>query len=271
MRLFEGKNYWSLILGASSGMGLSVARKLASHGVNQILIHRDRRSAMDDVTEAFDEIKAQDVEVLSYNTDGLNSTKIDELIQEIKAATGVNSIKLLLHSISKGNLKLIAPGTGDDHDEYPSVYLSETDIALTTQAMSSSLLSWAQRLFNESMFTPNARIIGLTSEGDKRTWKGYAAVGIAKASLDALNKYLAVEMAEHGITSNIIQAGITKTPSLDMIPGSQRMLSEALERNPMGRLTQPEDVANAVFLLIQDEANWINGARIVVDGGESLK
>ena len=81
---------------------------------------------------------------------------------------------------------------------------------------------------------------------------------------------MAVEFAHKGLTTNIIQAGITQTPSLMMIPGGEAMLASAALRNPQGRLTQPEDVANVIYLLAQDEADWINGARIVVDGGEHL-
>ena len=72
------------------------------------------------------------------------------------------------------------------------------------------------------------------------------------------------------MTVNIIQAGVTDTPSLRLIPGSEELIEQSKNRNPYKRLTTPEDVANTVYLLAQPEASWINGALIHVDGGEHL-
>jgi NAD(P)-dependent dehydrogenase (short-subunit alcohol dehydrogenase family) len=79
---------------------------------------------------------------------------------------------------------------------------------------------------------------------------------------------MAVEFAKYGLTTNLLQAGITATPSLMRIPGSEKLVEYATTHNPSGRMTQPEDVANVVYLLCSDEAAWINGALIHVDGGE---
>ncbi len=74
-----------------------------------------------------------------------------------------------------------------------------------------------------------------------------------------------------GIKANCIQAGITATRSLEMIPGNDKLKAHALKRNPSGRLTTPEDVADATYLLCMEEAKWITGTIIKVDGGESLR
>ncbi len=290
MRIFHDRNYWAIILGASSGMGLATAKKLAKAGMNLALIHRDRRSVLEKVNEEFDAIKQLGIEVLIYNEDALNEEKRGVIIDELVGNVGTKSVRLLLHSISKGNLKPIAQSniierpeaqselenkfqsaqSAMDEIQYPNAKLGELDFTLTAQAMATSLVSWVNDLHEKEMFQESARVIGLTSEGDKRIWKGYAAVGAAKATLEVIAKHLAVEMASTGLTANIIQAGITKTPSLQLIPGSDQMMASAKYRNPKGRLTTPEDVANVVYLMVQDEANWINGARIIVDGGEHL-
>ncbi len=113
-------------------------------------------------------------------------------------------------------------------------------------------------------------MLGLTSEGNAVAWKGYAAVAAAKVSLEALARAIAVEFAPHGIRCNVVQAGITDTPALRAIPGSEHLKAQANLRNPCGRLTTPRDVANAVYLLCLEEAAWINGVVLRVDGGEHI-
>ena len=81
---------------------------------------------------------------------------------------------------------------------------------------------------------------------------------------------IAVEMAPHGIRCNIIQAGVTETPALAAIPGSHHLKAQAQGRNPFGRLTKPRDVANMIYLLSLDDASWVNGEVIRVDGGEHI-
>jgi NAD(P)-dependent dehydrogenase (short-subunit alcohol dehydrogenase family) len=113
-------------------------------------------------------------------------------------------------------------------------------------------------------------VLGLTSEGNAVAWKGYAAVAAAKVALESVSRSIAVEMAPHGIRSNIVQAGVTDTNALRMIPGSAHLKAQARLRNPFHRLTTPEDVANAIYLLCLPEASWINGEIIRVDGGERI-
>ena len=196
----------------------------------------------------------------------------------------------MLLSVARGNLKLLAPNIDQssvikkslkdlDIDtsslELPEVMddsrlLNQEDYQMTIYAMGSSLLDWANEVRDRGLFTNDARIIGLTSEGNKKAWKAYGAVSAAKAVLEALARSMALELAPFGIRTNIIQAGITNTPSLRMIPGSNDIIKQSVIRNPFHRLTQPEDVANVVYLLSTDEASWINGTIIIVDGGEQI-
>ena len=137
--------------------------------------------------------------------------------------------------------------------------------------MSTSLLDWTRSLLKADLFYPDARIIGLTSEGAHKYLEGYAAVSIAKASLESLAKYMAVEFSTYGLKTNIIQAGITETASLRKIPGIEKLIDGAIKRNPFGRMTKPEDVAGVIYLLCTNESSWINGAIIHVDGGEHCR
>jgi NAD(P)-dependent dehydrogenase (short-subunit alcohol dehydrogenase family) len=136
--------------------------------------------------------------------------------------------------------------------------------------MGTSLLSWTQAIRERGLFAADARVLGLTSEGNAVAWKGYAAVAAAKVALESVSRSIAVEMAQFGIRSNIVQAGVTETPALRMIPGSGHLKAQARRRNPFGRLTTPEDVADAIYLLSLPEAAWINGNVLRVDGGERI-
>jgi len=153
-------------------------------------------------------------------------------------------------------------------DEKP--VLKNDDFALTINAMAISLYDWTKAIFEANLFAEDSRIISFTSEGNTKAWVNYAAVSAAKVTLEAITRNIALELAPFGIKANCIQAGVTDTSSLRMIPGSDKIIEHSLKRNPNKRLTQPEDVANVVYLLSKNEASWITGTVIPVDGGEHL-
>jgi enoyl-[acyl-carrier protein] reductase III len=253
---------WALILGGSSGIGLATAQKLGKSGWNLLVVHRDRRSVLVDIEAAFSEIRESGARLISFNFDATSQEKINEHLPQFRQALGDANIDLMLHSVSRGNLK---PFVSKDGPE-----LNLQDLQLTIDAMALNVLTWASTLLKNNFFANPARIITLTSMGNDRVWEGYGAIALAKSTLETLSRYLAVELAPHNIRVNTIQAGVTLTPSLKMIPSYKKMIELVTKNNPMGRMTQPEDVANAIYLLSLDEANWINGSTIHVDGGEHL-
>jgi len=301
---------WAVILGGSSGFGLASAQALAEKGMNLCLVHRDRRALMSAIGSEFDKLRGLGVEVLTFNVDALAAAKRDDVLDQLKDALGESGrVRVLLHSIAFGNLKLLTPeapvkrdnisaladklgidasklqgavdeifADGVDHGHtFASApaysekhFLDEEDFSRTIHAMGTSLLGWLQGTFERGLFAPDARVFGLTSEGNTVAWKGYAAVAAAKVSLESLSRSIAVEYAPFGIRCNIIQAGVTETPALAAIPGSDHMKAQARLRNPFRRLTTPRDVANVICLLATDEAGWINGEIIRVDGGEHI-
>lgn len=304
------RDEWAVVLGASSGFGLATARKLAAHGMGLCLVHRDRRGAMARIEPEFEKLRASGVPVLTHNADALDPDKREAILDALARALGSEGrVRVLLHSIAFGNLKLIAPEAlpsneateklagrlGIDAEalrtaadelfeegvdgvqgiasapEYSSDRLLEDgDVARTIYAMGTSLLSWTRQLHERGMFAADARVLGMTSEGNEVAWKGYAAVAAAKVALESVSRAIAVEMAHYGVRSNIVQAGVTDTPALRAIPGSTNLKAQARTRNPFGRLTTPEDVADVVYLLSLPEAAWINGAIIRADGGERI-
>jgi NAD(P)-dependent dehydrogenase (short-subunit alcohol dehydrogenase family) len=303
---------WALILGGSSGFGLATAKKLGACGMSIAVVHRDRRGAMAAIESEFAAIRAGGTELLTFNVDALSvesrATVLDALTKRMEGRGGV---RLLLHSIASGNLKLLAPlvarpasaeraraslaarlgiepeklaaaieAVASEMDTFADVawparhdstaLLDEEDFARTIHAMGTSLATWAMDVLARGLFASDARVLGLTSEGNEVASRGYAAVAAAKVALESVSRAMAVELAPYGIRSNVLQPGVTDTPALRLIPGSMLAKAVTRQRNPFGRLTTPEDVADVVSLLCTDEAKWINGAIIRVDGGERI-
>ena len=260
---FQHKNYWALIIGGSSGLGLATAKKLAKHGMHICILHRNARAHEDAINAEFNKIKAEGILFKSFNVDAFKEEKRFDIISELVAILGTEGkIRTLVHSVAKGNLKPMLD------DEKPT--LKNDDFRLTINAMAISLYDWTKGIFDAKLFAEDSRIISFTSEGNTKAWKNYAAVSAAKVTLEAITRNIALEFAPFGIRANCIQAGVTDTASLRMIPGSEKIKEHSLQRNPFKRLTQPEDVANAVYLLSKEEASWINGCVIPVDGGEHI-
>jgi enoyl-[acyl-carrier protein] reductase III len=258
---------WAIILGGSSGFGFAAVEKLAIHGMNIAVLYRETAASDKLLKQKLSQIaETNQVIIAPFNINALDAPARAAFINEFsKAVVKKHRIKLLLHSIARGNLKPLMAVNDKE------VSLTQEDIQLTTYAMATSLLDWTRELLAAGLFHADGRIIGLTSEGSDKYWEGYAAVSIAKASLESLTTYMAVELAKYGLRTNLIQAGITATPSLKRIPNSEKLLQHALARNPSGRITKPEDVANVIYLLCTDEAAWINGSVIHVDGGEHCR
>ncbi|ASU34581.1 SDR family oxidoreductase [Mucilaginibacter xinganensis] len=261
------KDLWAVILGGSSGFGYAAVERLALHGMNIAVIYRENKSSDKALKESLAKIEAANTgKILPFNINALDADARASFINNFAAFAGKKSVKVLLHSIARGNLKPLTIKNNVEDGEYNT--LSIEDIQLTTYAMSNSLLDWTRSLLKADLFNTDGRIIGLTSEGAHKYWDSYAAVSIAKASLESLAKYMAVEFSTYGLKTNVIQAGVTETASLKMIPGSEKLLEIGVKRNPLGRLTKPEDVAGVIYLLCTDESFWINGSIIHVDGGE---
>lgn len=265
----------ALILGGSSGLGLATAKKLARQGYDIIIVHRDRKCDLKEITSHFENITLSGSRLCALNADATNPDKRIQMLGDIEAFLdegNAQRIRVLVHSIAKGNLKMmrpeVMPGTASQENTRT---LSNDDLQLTLNAMALSLYDWTKMLVEAELFADDTRIISFTSEGSTKAWPGYAAVSAAKATLESLTRSIALEFATLGIKANCIQAGTTDTRSFQMIPGHETLKKNALERNPNKRLTRPEDVANAAYLLTTREAEWITGTVIKVDGGESLR
>ncbi|RMB61021.1 SDR family oxidoreductase [Dokdonia sinensis] len=257
------KNKWAIILGGSSGLGLATAQKLAQEGMHLFIVHRSRRSVLGDLESITRKLEEQGTKIYQFNIDAMNAEKRSAVVQEALKNVGIGAFKVLVHSIARGNLKPLYHETERT--------LTNEDFKLTIDAMAINCYDWVSAFAKAELFTHDARVIAFTSEGSTRAWHQYGAVAAAKAALESIIRGIALEFAPIHLKANCIKAGVTDTESLRMIPGSEMMKSETLRRNPYGRLTTPQDVANAVYLLCRDEARWINGTVIPVDGGEHIR
>jgi enoyl-[acyl-carrier protein] reductase III len=260
----RSKGEWALILGASSGFGEAASLELASVGLNILGVHLDRKSTLANVDRITNEIKARGREAMFFNVNAADPQKRGEVLDTFHQRyreSGEAPIRVLLHSLAFGTLK---PFIAEQEEEM----LTQAQMDMTLDVMANSLIYWTQDLVRRRLMGSGGRIFAMTSAGGSRVWKTYGAVSAAKAALESHVRQLTLELGPLGITVNAIMAGVTDTPALRKIPGSDRMIKTALTKNPSGRLTTTRDVADAIGLLSDPKAHWITGNVICVDGGE---
>jgi len=258
---------WGLIIGSSSGFGAAASRELARSGLNILGVHFDRRSNMPQVEQVISSIRDTGRDVLFFNINAADPTKRAEALTKVEEhwnkTGGEHFVKVLLHSVAFGSLK---PYVG----ESPEEELTQQQMDMTVDVMGNNLVYWVQDLFRRKMLGRGSRIYAMTSAGGHSVIPNYGAVSAAKAVMESHIRQLAYELMPYGITANAIQAGVTVTPGSSKIPGIEKLAEFARLRNPGGRLTTPEDVAQAIAALMSDKTHWMTGNVIRVDGGEDI-
>ncbi|WP_447977823.1 enoyl-ACP reductase FabI [Candidatus Nitrospira bockiana] len=256
---------WALILGASSGFGEATALELASLGMDIFGVHLDRKATLPNVERIVGEIRSKGRDAVFFNANAADPEKRQEILNDIEThlrqANPKPMVRVLLHSLAFGTLKpFIAKSPADA--------ITKAHMDMTLDVMANSLVYWVQDLVARQLMGRGGRIFAMTSAGGARVWPSYGAVSAAKAALESNVRQLTLELAPLGITANAIMAGVTDTPALRKIPGSEEMIQLAQRKNPSGRLTTPKDVAEAIGLLSHPKAQWVTGNVLCVDGGE---
>ena len=235
----------ALVTGGSRGIGKAIALRLAREGAARVAIGYFRSDAA--AEETAEELRGLGAEPILVR----GNVTSERVLEQVGA---LGPLGVLVHNAASGVIR-------------PALETDERHWDWTLGANARALLALA-RVAVPSM-PPGSSIVGISSLGSTRVLDDYALVGTSKAALEALVRYLAVELAPQGIRVNAVSAGIVETGALDHFPNREAML-EMGARNPAGRLVTPEDVADAVAFLCSPAADMIRGHTLVVDGGWSL-
>ena len=234
-----------LVTGGSRGIGRAIALRLAREGAATVAIGYFRSDAA--AEETADELRALGAEPVLVRGNVTSSRVADQV-------TALGPLDVLVHNAATGVIRP-ALETEDKHWDW------------TLNANARALLSLT-RIVAPAM-APGSSVVGISSLGSVRVLEDYSLVGASKAALEALVRYLAVELAPRGIRVNAVSAGVVDTGALEHFPNREAMLASGAG-NPVGRLVTPEDVAGVVAFLCSPDAEMIRGQTVVIDGGWSL-
>lgn len=260
----ELRDRWAVILGASSGFGAATALELARHGLHICGVHLDLRSTLPNAQRVMGQIRDLGREALFFNVNAADAKRRAQVLEALQERLGEGAppVRVFLHSLAFGTLRRYVPPE-------PGEALTQAQMEMTLDVMANSLVYWVQEMVYRRLLGQGSRILAMTSAGSTRVWASYGAVSAAKAALESHIRQLACELAPLGATVNGILAGVTDTPALRRIPEYEKLVEWA-QRNPSGRMTTPQDVAQAIALLAQAGSAWITGDVIRVDGGENI-
>jgi enoyl-[acyl-carrier protein] reductase III len=233
------------VTGGSRGIGRAIALRLAGLGAARVAIGYLRSDAAAEETAAA--LRAAGAEAVLVRGN-VASERVAREVAEL------GPLDVLVHNAATGVIRP-ALETEDKHWDW------------THTANARALLSLARAA--APAMPAGSSIVAVSSLGAARVLENYALVGTSKAALEALVRYLAVELGPRGIRVNAVSGGVVETGALDHFPNREEMLA-AGARNPAGRLVTPDDVAAAVAFLCSPEAEMIRGHVLVVDGGFSL-
>lgn len=245
------KGQCALVTGGSRGIGRAIALRLAEAGAN-VAINYLRQGTR--ANETSSEISARGARGLAVRANVADIDDIDRMFEEIRREFG--RLDILVSNAASGVLR-------------PAMELTPRHWQWTMDINAGTLLPLAQRTV-PLMPATGGKIIAVSSLGAVRAIPNYTAVGASKAALESLVRHLALELAPRSVNVNAVSAGIVDTDALKHFPNRSEMIGSTSARTPAGRLTLPEDVADAVIFLASPLARMIHGHTLVVDGGYSI-
>lgn len=252
----------ALITGSSRGIGRQIAVKLAQEGVKRIAIHY--RTGRSDSEKTLSLIEAAGASGVLVQGDVADPVAAENLVKE--AAQKLGGCDIFIQSV--------VPPLGEVHENSMSteVPLEKWQLAFDTQARAFFVCARTAAKF----MTGGGRIVALSYSTGGRTggWQPWVGMGSAKAALESISRYFAVALGRYGITVNTVSPGLSDGSTIvGQTPQAvQDLLKEWAESGwtPMLRRCTPEDIADVCALLCCDEARFMTGQALTVDGGSSL-
>ncbi len=245
-----GKN--AVITGSGRGIGQGIALALAQRGCNVAINYFRHRAKAEQTAGAIEALGVRAAVIKA------NVAKEEEIRQLVDAAAQqLGGVDIFVGNAASGVIKPI----------------SEIDAKAwewTLNINARSILFGAQAALPYMRRQGWGRIITITSIGSRRVFPEYGVVGVSKAAIEAITRYLAVELAGENIIANCISPGVVVTGALDFFPRRDAMIAHAEQHTPAGRLVTPADIGNVAAWLCSEEARMIVGQTIEVDGGYSL-
>ena len=244
---FEGKTV--LVTGGSRGIGKAIALEFAARGADIAFNYiRSHKAA----AKTRSEIETLGVRCLRVRAHLGDPDKIRQLFAQVNAEFG--RLDVLVNNAASG-VQRSASELEEKH----------WDWTLNVNAKA----PWLCAIEASKLMVGGGSIVNITSQGSQKVLPYYFSVGTSKAALEALTRYLAVELASQGISVNAVSGGYVETGALDYFPNRESMM-EAGQSAPAGRMVTAEDIARVVAFLCTEDAAMIRGQVIVVDGGYTL-
>ena len=245
--MFKGKV--ALITGGSRGIGKAIALEFARRGADIAFNYLRNHRAAAETQREIEELGAACLRVKAHLGD---IDKIRELFSRVERDYG--RLDILINNAASGVQRLAA-----------ELEQKHWDWTMNINARA----PWLCAIEASRLMTRGGSIVNITSQGSQKVLPYYFSVGTSKAALEAITRYLAVELAPKGISVNAVSGGYVETEALDHFPNREEMLA-AGSRTLVGRTVAPEDIARVVAFLCSEDAELIRGQVLVVDGGVSL-
>lgn len=243
----------ALVTGSSRGIGRAIALELARRGADVVVHYLRKTSAAQETVAA---VEALGKRAISVKANLAEAGKIAAMFDRIEAAFG--RCDIFVANAASGTPRDILD-VADKHWDW------------TMDVNARSILRCVQRAVPHMERAGWGRIVNISSPGSVRVLPHYGAIGLSKAVIEALTRYLAVDLAPKGIIVNAVSPGLVETDAVAAFPVDlQATLDRAKDGTPAGRLVTPEDVARVVAFLCSDAASMIVGQTILVDGGYGL-
>lgn len=240
----------ALVTGGSRGIGKAICLELASRGADVAFNYFRNHEA---ARAAEVQVSARGVKCLRARANLGEPETIPELVSKVVSSLG--KLDILVNNAASGVMRPAA-----------ELEPKHWDWTLDINARA----PWLCAIEAAKVMPVGGRIINISSPGSTRVLPDYFAVGVSKAALEALTRYLAIELAPRQISVNAVSASFVQTEALEAFPDSAAVKQIASRPTPAGRPVTPEDVARVVAWLCTDDAWMIRGQTILVDGGETI-